>query len=298
MPMQATEITAAGSAIACPICGVPSKVAQRVPPAVYYGCPVCGTLFQHPMPSIDQMRAYVEAEYARGVYSNYVAAASLKALTFATRARRIAGRAGGGRLLDVGASAGFFVEQALEAGFDAYGVELSTEAVAKAPANVRDRLTVGDVNALALGGTAPFDVVTAFDLIEHVFDPVAFLQELRRVTRPGALLAITTPDVGHLLRYVLRARWPMFQPMQHMVLFSRRGLRLALTKAGYTDVEIGPATKTLTADYLAGQVDMYLPAAVKAYRAASKVIPQRLRAAPVNVNIGELMAFARVPATG
>jgi 2-polyprenyl-3-methyl-5-hydroxy-6-metoxy-1,4-benzoquinol methylase len=278
----------------CPICGVVAKVAQRVPPATYYGCPVCDTLFQHPMPTIDAMRAYVEAQYARGVYSDYVAAADLKALTFATRARRIASRVGGGRLLDVGASAGFFVEQALAAGFDAYGVELSDEAVASASSDVRQRLTVGDVNALALEGTAPFDVVTAFDLIEHVFDPVAFLQEIRRVARPGALLAITTPDVGHLLRHLLRARWPMFQPMQHTVLFSRRGLRLALTRAGYTDVEIGPATKTLTADYLAGQVDMYLPLAVKAYRAAAKALPEKLRTAPVNVNIGELMALARV----
>ncbi|MGD0050322.1 MAG: class I SAM-dependent methyltransferase [Vulcanimicrobiaceae bacterium] len=292
--MAITELTTR-TTVACPICGVPAKVAQRVPPAVYYGCPVCETLFQHPMPTIDQMRSYVEAEYARGVYNSYVAASDLKALTFATRAQRIAKRVNGGRLLDVGASAGFFVEQALLVGFDAYGVELSSEAVASAAAPIRERLTVGDVNALALEETTPFDVVTAFDLIEHVFDPIAFLAEVRRVARPGALLVITTPDVGHLLRYVLGARWPMFQPMQHTVLFSRRGLRLALTQAGYIDVEIGPATKTLTADYLAGQVDMYLPAAVKAYRAASKALPAKLRTAPVNVNIGELMAFARVP---
>jgi 2-polyprenyl-3-methyl-5-hydroxy-6-metoxy-1,4-benzoquinol methylase len=282
--------------VACPICGVEAQVVQRVPPAVYYGCPVCETLFQHPMPTIDQMREYVEAEYSRGVYNSYVAASNLKALTFETRARRIAARANGGRLLDVGASAGFFVEQALEAGFDAYGVELSTEAVASASPRVSDRLRVGDVNALALEGTAPFDVITAFDVIEHVFDPVAFLTDLRRVARPNALIVISTPDAGHVLRFVLRARWPMFQPMQHTVLFSRRGLRLALSSAGYANVEIGPATKTLTADYLAGQIDMYLPAAVKAYRAASRAIPEKLRTAPVNVNIGELMAYARVPA--
>jgi 2-polyprenyl-3-methyl-5-hydroxy-6-metoxy-1,4-benzoquinol methylase len=291
-------VKAAKTDVNCPICGVPADIAQRVPPATYYGCPVCETLFQHPMPTIEQMRAYVEAEYARGVYNDYVAAANLKALTFATRARRIAARVRGGRLLDVGASAGFFVEQALDAGFDAYGVELSNEAVSSASPRVRERLTVGDVNALALEVTTPFDVVTAFDLIEHVFDPVRFLQEIRRVARPGALLVITTPDVGHVLRHVLRARWPMFQPMQHTVLFSRRGLRLALTRAGFSDIEIGPATKTLTADYLAGQVDMYLPLAVKLYRAAAKAIPEKVRSAPVNVNIGELMAFARVRDVG
>jgi 2-polyprenyl-3-methyl-5-hydroxy-6-metoxy-1,4-benzoquinol methylase len=284
--------------VACPICGAPATVAQRVPPAVYYGCPACETLFQHPMPTIEQMRAYVEAEYARGVYTSYVAASNLKALTFATRAKRIAAKAGVGRLLDVGASAGFFVEQALMVGFDAYGLELSREAVASATPAVLPRLTVGDVNALVLEGTAPFDVVTAFDVIEHVFDPLAFLRDVRRIARPDALLVITTPDAGHVLRHVLRARWPMFQPMQHTVLFSRRSLKLALSEAGFVDIEIGPATKTLTADYLAGQLDMYVPAAVRAYRTMAKAIPARLRTAPVNVNIGELMAFGRVPSDG
>jgi hypothetical protein len=70
---------------------------------------------------------------------------------------------------------------------------------------------------------------------------------------------------------------------------------LALSKAGYDDIEIGPASKTLTADYLAGQVHMYLPALVNAYRSVSSVIPASIRTRPVDVNIGELMAFARVP---
>ncbi len=287
--------TSTANAVRCPTCGVDAREAQRVPPAIYYGCPVCETMFQHPMPTIDQMKAYVESEYKSGVYNDYVAAAALKSLTFARRVNLISKRMPNGRLLDVGASCGFFVEQAMLAGFDAHGLELSTEAVAKAPPQVRARLTIGDVNALALSGVESFDVITAFDLIEHVFDPVAFLSEMRAVARPGALIAITTPDVDHFLRHVLRSRWPMFQPMQHTVLFSRRGLRLALTHAGYVDVEIGPATKTLTADYLAGQVSMYLPLAVGAYRTVSSAIPKKLRNAPVDINIGELMAFARVP---
>jgi SAM-dependent methyltransferase len=279
----------------CPVCGVPARPAERVPPAIYYGCQVCETLFQHPMPSIAAMQAYVEKEYASGVYANYVAAAELKKLTFARRAQLIARRRSGGRLLDVGASCGFFVDEALGAGFDAYGVELSHEAVSKAPDALRRRLSVGDVNALLLSDTQPFDVVTAFDLVEHVFDPIDFLTQLRRVMRSGGLIAITTPDVSHPLRYVLRARWPMFQPMQHTVLFSRRGLRLALTRAGYEDVEISAARKTLTADYIAGQVSGYLPGLVQAYRRVSAAVPAALRNAPVSVNIGELMAFARVP---
>jgi len=281
--------------VGCPICGVTSTVAERVGSATYYECPVCETVFQHPMPSIDQMRAYVDSEYASGVYSDYVAAAQLKSMTFRSRVQAIQRKVSGGRLLDVGASCGFFVEEALRAGFDAYGVELSAEAISKAPDDIRVRLTLGDVNALNAADQQAFDVITAFDLIEHVFDPIAFLHQLRQVAKPGSWIVISTPDAGHFLRYVLRARWPMFQPLQHTVLFSRRGLRLSLSAAGYDDITVGPAHKTLTADYLAGQVQMYLPALVSGYRAASRVIPEAWRTRPVEVNIGELMAFARLP---
>jgi 2-polyprenyl-3-methyl-5-hydroxy-6-metoxy-1,4-benzoquinol methylase len=281
--------------VPCPVCGVSAAPAERVGAATYYGCPVCETLFQHPMPTIEAMRAYVDAEYAGGVYNDYVAAANLKSLTFAGRVRAIEKRIGRGRLLDVGASCGFFVEQALRSGFDAYGIELSSEAIAMAPEGVRERLILGDVNTLDLARLEPFDVITAFDLIEHVFDPLKFLRELARVAKPGSWVVISTPDVSHLLRHVLRARWPMFQPLQHTVLFSPRSLRLALSSAGYDQISIGPATKTLTADYLAGQINMYLPAAVNLYRRASRAIPEALRTRPINVNIGELLAFARLP---
>ena len=286
---------ASAEQVACPICGVTAQPAERVGAATYFGCPVCETLFQHPMPTIDQMSAYLDAEYASGVYNDYVAAAGLKSLTFQRRVRTIRQRVSAGRLLDVGASCGFFVEAALGAGFDAYGIELSAEAISMAPAGVRERLLHGDLNTIDFARLEAFDVVTAFDVIEHVFDPPAFLRGLRRATKPGSWVVISTPDAGHLLRHVLRSRWPMFQPLQHTVLFSRRGLRLALSSAGFQDIAIGPATKTLTADYLAGQVEMYLPAAVKLYRAAARAIPESVRTKTVDVNIGELMAFARLP---
>jgi 2-polyprenyl-3-methyl-5-hydroxy-6-metoxy-1,4-benzoquinol methylase len=284
--------------VPCPICKVPGTVYKQVGPATYYRCGACETLFQHPMPTLEAMRDYVEREYSSGVYSDYVSAAALKSLTFSARAARILRRTGPGRLLDVGASCGYFVDEALKAGFDAYGLELSSEAVASAPEPLRARLTIGDVNTLERRGESAYDVVTAFDIIEHTFNPVAFLESLRRVARPGSTIAITTPDTGHFLRYVLGARWPMLQPMQHTVLFSSRSLSMALAQAGFTDITVEPAYKTLTADYLAGQVAMYLPAAVRLYRSASGVVPAAIRERPVSINIGELLAFARVPAAG
>ena len=141
-----------------------------------------------------------------------------------------------------------------------------------------------------------FDIITAFDIIEHTRDPVAFLGELRELLRPGGSLLLTTPDVLHPLRWLMGARWPMLQPLQHTFLFSRLSMRMALERAGFTLARIDRATKCLTPEYLASQIEGHNPRLWRLYRALSRVIPQRIRHRAVNVNIGEMLVLARRPA--
>jgi len=259
----------------------------------YYHCTNCDTIFLDPMPSADVMRDYVNQEYSDGVYASHVRARPLKETMFAARSRQIYARQPGGRLLDVGASAGFMVEQAVLGGFDAYGVELSPVAIEYAAPAIRSRMLVGDANSLAEDGVEKYDVVTAFDIIEHTYDPAAFAQSLRALLRPGGLLCVTTPDTRHFLRYVMGSYWPMLEPLQHTVLFSRKSLAALLRQCGFNHIEMRTARKLLTADYLAEQVGGLTPGMERAYRIGSPLVPATLRTRPIWVNIGEIMAFAR-----
>ena len=94
-------------------------------------------------------------------------------------------------------------------------------AISQARPDVQDRITCGDVNSLLATDHRRFDVVTAFEIIEHTLDPAAFLDDIGRVLTPDGLLVLSTPDTGHWLRPVMRARWPMLQPNQHTFLFSQ-----------------------------------------------------------------------------
>src|SRR5262245_4303355 len=105
---------------ACPICAARARFYCRKETARYFRCSACGTIFQHPMPTAAAMAAYVNQEYADGAYGAYVRARDLKLLTFRRRSRQIAAHRAGGRLLDVGCACGYFVEAAVEAGFDAF----------------------------------------------------------------------------------------------------------------------------------------------------------------------------------
>ena len=104
---------------------------------------------------------------------------------------------------------------------------------------------------------------------------------------------MSTPDVNHVLRHVMRSRWPHLQPLQHTYLFSRRSMRLALAKSGLEIVSVTRATKVLSLDYLAAQVEQHNPTAHRAYQATSRVLPDRLRRHPFRVGIGEMLVVAR-----
>lgn len=276
----------------CLICTADSDFYCFKPPAKYFKCPQCATIFQHPLPSAQEMVSYADQEYSDGLYGEYVQARDLKFLTFRRRMRDIRRRTEGKLLVDVGCSCGYFIDVALENGFDAYGVEFSSVAIAAASEQTRRRITHGDIHQLTTHSKT-YDVVTAFDVLEHTLAPVQFLTELRRLLKSGGLLVITTPDTKHYLRSLMGKRWPMLQPLQHTCLFSPASLRRALETAGYTDIEIMPARKVLTPEYLAGQIKGYNPLIASFYNVLSKVLPEKLRNMPISVNISEIMAFAR-----
>ena len=289
------------SFITCPVCNRTATFYCRKDGATYYRSPDCGLIFQHPLPQVDDMINYAQEEYASGVYKEYVHARELKYETFRRRLPRIQAslldqsNKRNGRLLDVGCSCGYFLDVALGAGFDASGIEFSSEAISAASPDAKPRITQGDINTMSRDQTESFDVVTAFDIIEHTDAPLNFLQNLKSMLKPGGVIALTSPDTGHFLRPMMGSRWPMLQALQHTHLFSKNSLRRALDAAGFIDIAITRAHKVLTIDYLMGQVKIHNPMVYKFYHLILPLIPGTLHQKPISINIGEIFATGRQP---
>lgn len=97
-----------------------------------------------------------------------------------------------GRVFDFGCNAGFFAGELDRVGFDAYGADISEEAIAFGRSNGIKNLFV------TVGKRLPFpdghfDAVLALDVLEHIEHDLGALEELRRVLRPGGIIIVTVP---------------------------------------------------------------------------------------------------------
>lgn len=102
----------------------------------------------------------------------------------------------GARWLDLGCAYGFLVREALQSGFRGFGLDASRYALGQAREHAGDaagRVLQGHAEVLPFADDA-FDVVTAFDLLEHVAAPERLVSEVARVLRPGGIFIAATPD--------------------------------------------------------------------------------------------------------
>ncbi|HYD24299.1 MAG TPA: class I SAM-dependent methyltransferase [Croceibacterium sp.] len=142
------------------------------------------------------------------------------------------------KLLDIGCSSGLFLDAARRAGFEAYGAELSPDTAAFARTHFGLEVHAGDWRDAGYA-EGSFDVVTLFDVVEHLPDPLAELAAIRALLKPGGLLLQSTPNIDGLfprLSYRLAAKldyWPHPEPPHHLFQFSRRTLTALTERAGY-----------------------------------------------------------------
>jgi SAM-dependent methyltransferase len=118
---------------------------------------------------------------------------------------------------------------------------------------------------------ASFDVVALIDVVEHLADPLALLREAARVTRPGGILYLVTPDVDSLSARVLRGRWWGLRPA-HIYYFSRRSMAAALERAGFEVVEVRSYGRIFTWGYWLSRLSNYPRLAQAPVEAAMKLL--------------------------
>ena len=203
-------------------------------------CNVCGLVYINPRPTIQEMRKYYPKYY-------HVSASGIVEVTdenkvemypiFKDRARAISAFKKNGRILDVGCGDGYFLKRMKDKGWETYGVEPGEVASKYA----KDVLKVNAFNGELKEACYPdkyFDVITLFEVLEHLHNPSANLSEIGRILKEDGLLVITVPNFTGFAYKIFKERRLALDAPRHLYHFSQVTLCKILKKMEFKVLKI------------------------------------------------------------
>lgn len=207
-------------------------------------CDACDLIYATPAPAIDALAdAYESAAFDSGEE------AALAARTYIDYILRVVptlpDRAGA---LDIGTGDGAFLERLLENGFTGVaGVEPSDAPIQAAKENIRPFIRKGIFYESAFQPES-FSLVTCFQTMEHLPEPAAVCDAAFRLLKPGGVFALACHNHRAFSAKLLGMKSPIFD-IEHLQLFSPRGVTRMLEGAGFKEIDIRSVINTYPAHY-------------------------------------------------
>lgn len=206
-------------------------------------CKKCGLVCLNPQPSFSEIKKLYYEGYFKGKgfdkgidYFNGLKYKKGWDHISNSRLKNIEKFVKKGRILDIGCSFGEFLDIARKRGWEVNGVELSKFACKTS----RNKFKLNPFNGTLEQAKYPsetFDVITMFEVIEHLPDPLNTLKECNRILKKNGLIIIQTGNVESLSAKIYGKRWPYFL-LGHLHYFSKKTISKMLEKAGFKIVKI------------------------------------------------------------
>ena len=239
----------------CPVCGSgddsqvfaestidPSKLdafafaSRKVPEYMHHRlvcCPTCDLLYASPVPEREALaKAYEEAAFDSSSEARYASRTYGRFLP--AIARQLPDRHGA---LDIGTGDGAFLEQLLAMKFDGVvGVEPSLAPIAAAPPAVKPLIRLGIFRPEDFQ-PASFSLITCFQTMEHVDDPMQLCHGAMKLLKPGGALFLIGHNRNAVSAKILGRKSPIFD-VEHVQLFSKPSARQMMERAGFTGVSV------------------------------------------------------------
>ena len=212
-------------------------------------CARCGLVYLNPRPEPEILTTMYNDYHQRDgrdgetwavlMEKNFRDASALLNRTFPER----------GKLLDIGCGYGHFVGIMQSLGWDATGIEPSPRTVKHA--RRKGLHVIESTLDTAVFSENYFEAVTAFYVLEHLFDPLASLRKIFSVLKPGGMLILrvphTTPVVAMLGAFGIKNR--LYDPPFHLYDFCPKTLKTLFEHSGFESVRIMPGSPTLPFKY-------------------------------------------------
>jgi len=209
-------------------------------------CNDCGTLYQTPRPSIDAFELFYRYSKSSRFWSEIffpAVAEKRRKKIFKPRAKRLTSICKQKdlevtKMIDVGAGYGIFLDEwrKINPDSEAVAVEpmssLANECRKKGFFVVEEIAEqVSDLNGFA-------DLVVCFEVLEHVFDPLDFVRVLKKMTRPGGYVFISTLCIDGFDLQILWEKSSQISPPHHINFLSLNGFKSLFERAGLTNIQL------------------------------------------------------------
>ncbi len=230
----------------CPVCGSGSlNHFASIKTYHLVKCTICSLIYcDNPQSSLETEKFYQHMYNQGEKYICYGTPDVQRHEEFHDRLEHISQFQPEGRLLDIGCSTGEFLEMVSQKRrYVIDGIDLSSEAVHLASARLKRNIFCGMVDDIP-AEPASYDVVTAWEVIEHTSDPGKFLRSIWRLLKPGGLLCLSTPNTNKIRNRIHgKPRDLFFIPPEHLFYFNGNNLRRLTTSSGFRPLLIDVSSK-------------------------------------------------------
>ena len=232
--------------VVCPLCGADSpRIAYQVKDwqqgvdgaFTIVRCGECALLYLSPRPTLTELATYYPADYAAyqrgplGTERWWVRRPRMYGLD--KRCRAVTRFASQGRLLDVGCATGDFLARMRRYGrWELVGLERDPRAAASARQQYGLEVYEGPMDQVDLASQS-FDVVTLWDVVEHLPQPGASLRRITEWLQPGGRLVMRTPDASSVYARVFGRYWAGLDAPRHLTVLDRASLLRLLSQNGF-----------------------------------------------------------------
>jgi SAM-dependent methyltransferase len=220
----------------CPVCGnpawsnflsAPDRYHLRRQPYYLRRCDSCSLVWLACPPAHEEMALHYGKDYYDGVSS-----AGETPDRWREQWEVIRRYKQGGDFLDIGCSSGGFLRTFKGDSWRLHGIEIAPEMAERARLNTAGEIFAGDALSAPFA-PASFDVVTCFDVLEHVHDPQGLLGKVMEWLRPGGIFYTMLPNIDSWEAKMCRSYWYGLELPRHLFHFSPRSLKRAMESAGF-----------------------------------------------------------------
>lgn len=154
-----------------------------------------------------------------------------------------------GYVLDIGCAYGYFLKE-VPGRWQKFGLEVSSHSANLAAKLVPEAKIKNDFFRSNTFPGVKFDLITLFDVAEHLDNPKEVLKTVHHKLKPGGRVVLTTGDVDSLFSKIQGKSWHLYNPPQHLCYFSKSVMVKLLTEIGFKEIEVTYPWSTYSLSYL------------------------------------------------